>query len=365
MLYQAQLSRRLLHHSIHLKMIIRFIVFLFSLSTIIIVKNDLISILKQNNYNHNNNGISIFVDAYAFIGLKQQRSNTRFITNHNTNMKIITTNDHHKHITKLYGKNWDQIILDDEDIDEDELTKISNNDLNIPMDMKYNKRNCERSNQNFLKIMEANGPVHDIYCRRITNINSTDNNPFDFDQDVFWYIGKVCHISDVTILDCIYRQYDLILYHAAYLRPLELYTRLTSNSLQLWYTNGNSEIEVASNNPNIIFQYVPYIQTLDVTAIGKIRNNVKTSYIGFQGEVYTMNEEGFRTMRKSDGTPANSEVGRPPMDDDDDDDSNDNENYDDLDEFRMPTDEEMEKLYKELEGKDINDMYEEQEKRKQ
>lgn len=252
---------------------------------------------------------------------------------------------------------WDD-LRDDED-DDDDFNSNNENiaNVNIPYDMKYNKRNCDRSNKNFLAIKAANGPTNDLYCRRITDeeISNASTNSHQFDQDVFWYMGKVARVSDITIEQCIHRQWYLLLHHAGYLRPLELYTAMKTNRLELWVAPGDTEIPVAYNNPSIVFTKVETPANDTDTDIHKV---IKNSFVGFQGEVYSPGEEGFRTLRKWDGTPAKPEIQQSQQEEETEEDEN-------LDEFRMPTDEEMQKIFKELEGKDINEVYEEQERRKQ
>jgi hypothetical protein len=94
-----------------------------------------------------------------------------------------------------------------------------------------------------------------------------------------------------------------------------------------------------------------------------IIQTVKISYIGYQGEIYDPGEDGFRTYRYiNDGTPSRPEITGPvdtastvTTDDDDDDDD---------DSMMVPNDEQMEQIQKALEGKDINAIYEEQERRR-
>lgn len=89
-------------------------------------------------------------------------------------------------------------------------------------------------------------------------------------------------------------------------------------------------------------------------------DSIKTTLIGFHGEVYERGEEGFRTYRyTADGRPSRPEITASPMQQEDilNDAATDTMG-------RAPTDEEMERLQKAMEGKDINEVYEEQERRR-
>jgi hypothetical protein len=236
----------------------------------------------------------------------------------------------------LYGKDWDKILAD-----EDDDAKYNNGfRAKIPPDMRYNERNCARSRRNFNAMKEAGAPGADVYgC-----VTTTD------EEAVFWFLGKVVHVSDVTLAQCIARQWYLIQQHAANLRPLELFAAATSEILELWCAPLDSEFEVAYNRPDV--QFTKMLKD----GIDGV-NNVKANFVGFQGEVYERGEDGFRTYRfTSDGRPACKEITASPMQEDgvDDDDA----------ETTIPSDEQIEQLMKALEGKDINQVYEEQERRR-
>ena len=148
--------------------------------------------------------------------------------------------------------------------------------------------------------------------------------------------GMMIHVFrcllDVSVEDAVARQWPLIEQHAANLRPIELYPHL--GQLEIWTAPGDSELEVAYNRPSTVFMKMSREGGKDVT----------TTMIGFQGEVYQQDEEGFRTMRTEDGLPALPEV------------QSAGENV-------APTDEEMAELEKRLEGQDLNALYEEQQRR--
>lgn len=224
----------------------------------------------------------------------------------------------------LSSKNWDKIIEDDEDEDADE------ND-GVPFDMQYNERNVVRQNKNFLAIREAAGNelTNDLYCR-------------DPKSNIFWFIGKVARVSDVTVDQAVTRQWPMINEHASNLRPIELFP--ARKFLELWAAPGDSEMQVVYNDPNLIFRKMERkINGADA---------VKNTMVGYQGELYQAGEEGFRTTRKEDGRPDKPEM-TPPG----------NEDAGGRDEPRQPTEEEMDQIRNAMEGKDINDFYEEQQRR--
>ena len=227
---------------------------------------------------------------------------------------------------RFANKDWDKILADDDDDD----TAIDNGPPAAP-DMQYNERNVMRQNQHFVAIREAAGKelTADVYCREPK-------------KEAFWFIGKVARVSDVTVEQAVGRQWSLIETHAANLRPLELFA--ARGSLELWTAPGDSELEVAYNNAELVFQRMER----DVDGAAKVKNIL----IGFQGEMYEAGEQGFRTWRLDDGSAARPEVQAPPE-----------EETASKEEIRPPTAEEMEQLQKSMEGKDINDFYEEQQRR--
>jgi len=218
------------------------------------------------------------------------------------------------HPTSLKGK-WDNLIdEDDENIQGPE----------IPRDMRYIEFNIMRQNKNFISIKEAavgNDLLNDVYVR-------------DPNKGVFWFSGKVARVSDISLERAIARQYDLIEEHASRLRPMELYGK--RGSLEIWCAPGESEMDVAYNRPHIKFQKMTRVDS--VSDVDTVRN----CEIGFQGELYEGGEEGFRTWRTEDGSPAKPEVKGP-----------------EKTESRAPTDEEMKDISKMLEDKDLNAMFDE------
>jgi len=245
------------------------------------------------------------IHAFTCPSVKQeqwQKYNSPFLLLPTTTLKARPTSK------------WDNIVDEDE---EDEPIPVA-------PDMTYEPRNAKRQHEHFLDIRAAGGKqvCNDVYVR----------NP---DEDVFWYAGKVARVSDVSLEDCIARQWNLIERHATNLRPIELYPR--RGNLQIWTAPGDSELDVAYNRPNIqMIRHFPKAMN---------SRDLSNNLIGFQGEIYQQGEEGFRTWRTDEGLPARPEINPGG-------------------ETRPPTDEEYEQIQKELQGKDINALYEEQERRK-
>lgn len=226
---------------------------------------------------------------------------------------------------------WDNIqdLEDDDnyDFDDDDHDEAFPDYTHTSPDMTYEPRNVKRQHETFLAIRGAGGKevTNDLYVRVPS-------------EDVFWYAGKVARVSDVSLKDCVARQWAMIERHACNLRPIELFPH--RGTIQIWTAPGDSELEVAYNRPTLqMTRMFPPPRVLTT-------KDVKTSQVGFQGEVYQDGESGFRTWRTEDGFPARPEINAGG-------------------ETRPPTSEEYAQIQKELAGKDMNALYEEQERRKQ
>lgn len=171
-------------------------------------------------------------------------------------------------------------------IDEDE-DDLEFNGPPVPRDMKYNIFNIKRQRENFdsIKAVAGTDLTNDVYAR-------------DEETDTFWFIGKVARVSDIPLEKAMARQWPMIQEHSARLRPVDLYPKW--GSLQLWVAPGDSEIDVAYCKPEIVF-----IQMFsDVDDASEVRN----MEIGFAGELYESDEEGFRTKRTDDGKAVKQEI---------------------------------------------------------
>ena len=243
---------------------------------------------------------------------------------------------------------WDNLV--DED-DEDE--KMAGPPA--PPDMRYITRNVMRQNQNYMKLRQVGGEeiTNDVYI------------PEPDSGGEFWFVGKIARISDVSVEQAVARQWPLIVNHGANLRPVELYPHRAK--LEVWVAPGDSELDVAYNRPDVLFQKM----SSDVDGAKAVKSNM----IGFQGEVYDQGAGGpgmgFRTWRTEDGKPAKPEIktGKPPnvlktLALGDNAEAGDAEQFSD-ERFRAPTDDELEKLQAALQDNDmdISQLYEEQQKR--
>jgi hypothetical protein len=201
--------------------------------------------------------------------------------------------------------------------------------------MKYIPRNVVRQHTNFCDIREAGGVqmTNDVYVR-------------DPNNNIFWFVGKVARVSDVTVAQCVGRQYDLIVQHAKQLRPLEL-SSCKFGALELWTAPGDSELQVAYNKPDLIMEKME--RPDDAAAITAAVNK---NYVGFQGEIYQQGEDGFRTWRTDDGRAAKPEITpAAPA-------SNTSGS-----EQGEASQEEIDRLLKVMDGMDVNELYKQQEKR--
>jgi hypothetical protein len=209
---------------------------------------------------------------------------------------------------------WD--LLEDVDDDgEDDKTMLGGgsipSDIPVATDMKYSERNVKRSHENFLSLRNIGGKdvCNDVYAK----------SPRE--KEEVWYVGKIAKISDVSLEDCIARQWNVIEQHACSLRPIELYPH--RGNLELWTAPGDTELDVAYNRPEV---KMTKMEKYEVTP-----QQLKNNLMGFQGEVYQEGEEGFRSWRKTDGSPARDEINVGG-------------------ETRPPTEAEMEQLKTEVEG---------------
>lgn len=92
------------------------------------------------------------------------------------------------HVSASKNK-WDKLI------DEDDEMKFNGGPL-VPRDMKYNLINIKRQRENYESIRAVSGLelINDVYCR-------------DTDTTVFWFVGKVARVSDISIEKAIARQW--------------------------------------------------------------------------------------------------------------------------------------------------------------
>lgn len=153
--------------------------------------------------------------------------------------------------------------------------------------MSYEPRNLIRQSKNFQRIRSAGGKdvVSDVYIR-------------EPETEVFWFVGKIARISAVSTAKAVARQWHMIERHGCNLRPVELMPH--RGKLELWAAPGDSELDVAYNRPSCQFlKMKPEIEGVSI---------IKSHAIGFQGEVYENEEEGFRTWRTDEGMPARREI---------------------------------------------------------
>lgn len=94
------------------------------------------------------------------------------------------------HVSASKNK-WDKLI----DEDEDDAMQF-NGGPPVPRDMKYNLINIKRQRENYDSIRAVSGLelINDVYCR-------------DTDTTVFWFVGKVARVSDLSIEMAIARQW--------------------------------------------------------------------------------------------------------------------------------------------------------------
>ena len=187
----------------------------------------------------------------------------------------------------LFAKDkWDMLIDEDEDEDLQFLGGPP-----VPRDMRYNMYNLQRQRENYESMKAVGGKdiTNDVYAR-------------DPEEETFWFVGKIARVGDVTVEKAMARLWPMIEEHSARLRPVELYPKW--GKLQLWVSPGDSELDVAYCKPEL--QFVQMFREID--GIEDISKAVRNVEIGFQGELYENNEEGFRTQRSADGKAVKPEV---------------------------------------------------------
>jgi hypothetical protein len=181
---------------------------------------------------------------------------------------------------------WD-LLLDE--VEDEELQFTGGPP--VPRDMKYNMYNIKKQRENYESMKKVGGKdiTNDVYAK-------------DPEEDTFWFIGKIARVGDVSVERAMARLWPMIEEHAARLRPVELYPKW--GKIQLWVAPGDSEIDVAYCRPEIKFMQM----FRDIDGVEDISKAVRDVEIGFQGELYESNEEGFRTVRTADGEPVKPEI---------------------------------------------------------
>lgn len=131
--------------------------------------------------------------------------------------------------------------------------------------------------------------------------NNVKMKPFSFydiyarckGDEVCWFIGKVSHYPDINHNSAFAAIEVLLLEYARSLRPKELGSFSSVNKeLELWYALGNTEMAVAQNKIN-----------LTRLVIDKDITPAPYHLIGYQPEIYTNGETGFRARRDAQGFP--------------------------------------------------------------
>jgi len=179
--------------------------------------------------------------------------------------------------------------VDDDDEEEEEdfmLATIRDSPWQVTADMKYVAYNVNRQRDNYRAIRSAGGKetVNDIYAR-------------EPGSEIFWYAGKVAHCTGtVSLKQAISQQWNIIEQHACRLRSFELGRKF--GTLEIWSTAGDSEMDVVYNRPSAKFEKMIREQ-IDPT--------IRSVEIGFEGEIYVNDEDGFRTLRTDDGGPLKPE----------------------------------------------------------
>jgi len=182
-------------------------------------------------------------------------------------------------------------------IDEDEEigaeSSVFRPKVKVSADMRYIPYNIMRQVDNFKKIQKVGGSetVNDVYVR-------------DPEVSTFWFSGKIARCTGtVSIEEAVARQWCLIEQHASRLRLSRGNNELGPKfgELEIWAAPADSELGAAYNRPDVKFVKMSKF-------VEGVIEKVKSAEVGFKGELYNDDEEGFRTERKDDGTPLNPEL---------------------------------------------------------
>jgi len=110
------------------------------------------------------------------------------------------------------------------------------------------------------------------------------------DGERFMFVGKVARKKTVEIDEALQIQKLLIIEHAQNLNKL-----MGTKAVQFWYTDGNKEVSVASNEVGLTRS------GLNVGQIPKIAN-ISSQDVGFMPEVYEPGEPIFTVEKGDDGS---------------------------------------------------------------
>ena len=112
--------------------------------------------------------------------------------------------------------------------------------------------------------------------------------------EICFFVGKSIHNEKISDLVTIELLQPLLFEYGKALRPKDLTgPALITKELEVLFGPGNSEMDVAQNK-------IP----LTVLSCKNDRPYISSSDIGYEPEVYTNGEEGFRCRRDQDGLPT-------------------------------------------------------------
>lgn len=132
-----------------------------------------------------------------------------------------------------------------------------------------------------IKVSREKHMKHDVYARLDGNAE-------------FWFIGKFAYLESMGIQEAYNRIEILMTEYAKSLRPIELAGPAAARAtLQLWYAPGDTEMQVAQNKVKLEL----FSRTIEENA------DSTPSEVGFQAEIYSDGEMGFRCKRDDEGNP--------------------------------------------------------------
>jgi len=149
-------------------------------------------------------------------------------------------------------------------------TKVSGKKFTV---LGKGKKMMEKQMKHYNKLRSEGALVNDIYVR-------------EKDGERFIFIGKIARKAEIHIDQAIQLQKLLIIDHSKKIN------RLYGEKLQVWFTEGDKEIKVASNELGL---------SRTSTKAPSVEG-IEQSQIGFMPEIYEQGEKVFSVSKADDGS---------------------------------------------------------------
>ena len=195
-----------------------------------------------------------------------------------------------------------------------------------PRSITYNKHYMSTLSKNYKSIRSTSSTPGDIPAIRAVIKDVYVHHASS--PSTFWFVGKIAHCCPAPQAVQLIRK-GILVEHARRLRPEELdslakgststststSTGLGLDDFETWIAPGDSEMDVAYNRPDVVFTKV--VEAVAGDGDGDGEEPVDISNVGFEAEIYTNGESGFRTERNVEsGGPLKPEIINTPKADD-------------------------------------------------